>query len=703
MKENQLRDLICKKIEVIGSDLTLLDKEKYIPNTLGTKSFIDIYAKDRKNNHVLIELKRSNQAARQALHEVIKYAEGIKSHFGANDDEINLIIASTEWNELLVPFSSLIHNASYNIKGVKINVSGNDITTEVITPLKYNKGRFISPNYTAYWFKNDSRLDKGISSIKKALKDAGVLDCVVTILKSDNPIASPSKERRKEIFLELAKIQGIETKPVNDELFSYIAFLSFQTIPANEQLEIIKRTKNKETYEEALYAISGLNEQQQIEVLCEYTFDLPSILYDDIEVGNPAKLSHYLGTTGIRLKEIIREGFFKENLNLTDEIILQELTGDKGNSAQKLKLIVDLQKKQQVSNLKDKIDEFFETNNIWKNQISQIINETQKNHPKAIIELQIYHPRMGLFSIYYTLKNFTSSEFFLPNYIMLVTNDEGEVLKEYYGFLKENNSKKTLKELIDKYYEGDIQNLIYTITWGGTEDRDEDILDDAGLSYMSFCRDISDGKSYALINNKWREHSTTTPLNCFGEFVENNSEFIDNLIGEISFYDQGNKFCPPEIDTHIIIEKSEVKKSNVSKIQDFFEIATSSKAMARHLQGKIDITFSGYDDDGELFMIEEVRSYLREISDRFNYFFFFINPHGVSGILKILFLCFTKINSYTIEKAGKMNLDIDFSDGALFLQHQFVGLNALTDFCDMTIEENKKITYLVMRSIGISH
>ncbi|MDE1493154.1 endonuclease NucS domain-containing protein [Xenorhabdus bovienii] len=96
IKENELRDLVCEKISILGNDLIFLNKEQYIPNTLGTRGFIDIYAKDKDNNHVLIELKRSNQAVRQAMHEVIKYAEGVKSHFGANDDEIKLIIASTE-------------------------------------------------------------------------------------------------------------------------------------------------------------------------------------------------------------------------------------------------------------------------------------------------------------------------------------------------------------------------------------------------------------------------------------------------------------------------------------------------------------------------------------------------------------------------------------------------------------------------------
>ena len=65
MKESALRDLIAQKISQLKPGLTLLQKEQYIPGEHGTKSFIDLYARDEKGRHVLIELKRSNTAAQQ--------------------------------------------------------------------------------------------------------------------------------------------------------------------------------------------------------------------------------------------------------------------------------------------------------------------------------------------------------------------------------------------------------------------------------------------------------------------------------------------------------------------------------------------------------------------------------------------------------------------------------------------------------------
>ena len=75
MLENRMRDLIAADIQVLGSGLVLMEKEKFIPGTMGTRSFIDLYARDTEGRHVIIELKRSNVAARQAIHEVLKYLE----------------------------------------------------------------------------------------------------------------------------------------------------------------------------------------------------------------------------------------------------------------------------------------------------------------------------------------------------------------------------------------------------------------------------------------------------------------------------------------------------------------------------------------------------------------------------------------------------------------------------------------------------
>lgn len=703
MKENELRDLVCERIDILGEDLILLDKEKYLPNKLGTKGFIDIYAKDKQNNHVLIELKRSNQAARQALHEVIKYAEGVKLYFGANDDEIRIIIASTEWSELLVPFSSLAHSIQFPLKGIDIKLDGRDISVETIQPLKYNKGRFISPAYDVFWYRDELNLNDGILSIIKTLTGSGVYDFLITILKAGKPIASSSKERRVGVIKDIMRMNKSKVIDSNTELFSYIVFLSAQAMSASEHLDIIKKTKPNEVIEEVKETIVGLEEEEQIDYLRNYSFDLENIESDYYEIGNPAKFILYFNTPGINLHKLIRKGFFELNENLSDDVILAELKGSKGNSAQNLQANLSINCKQKLSNLKEAVQDLLETNLVWQNQILQILAEIEKKHPDSTIELNIYHPRIGLFSLYYTFKEYDNKESYLPYYSIYVKNTNAKVLKIYFGCLQGSTKSLSFNEVIDKYYSGNIQELVLTMTWGGGEYRDDEILDDLGMSYMSFCWDIEKDKKYSLINNKWREDDVKSVYGYFNDFIEKNEDLMFDILNEISFYDQGDKFCTPIIDTHIIIEREEVENLDTSKLHVFFEYLTSSRSAMKYFQGKIDISINGYDTDDELYNIVDVRKYLRKVSEEIRFLFFFINPNGYSQILKQFFLAYTEIKSETITAVGNIQIELETSNARSFFEHQFSGLNELTELCDMTIDENKAITYAVMNCINVHY
>lgn len=107
MKESALRDLIAQKISQLKPGLTLLQKEQYIPGEHGTKSFIDLYARDEKGRHVLIELKRSNTAARQALHEVSKYVEQVKRTLAQRIPRYSRSLLPPNGESCFSPFSFL--------------------------------------------------------------------------------------------------------------------------------------------------------------------------------------------------------------------------------------------------------------------------------------------------------------------------------------------------------------------------------------------------------------------------------------------------------------------------------------------------------------------------------------------------------------------------------------------------------------------
>ena len=123
-KENVIRDKLCTSLEILEPGLTLIEKNHKLPNAVGAKGFIDILAKDRFGNLVIIELKRSDQAAREALFEILKYMPLFRRQHGVPAHRIRCFIISTTWHELLVPFSEFRRVSQTQTDGFWIDVDG---------------------------------------------------------------------------------------------------------------------------------------------------------------------------------------------------------------------------------------------------------------------------------------------------------------------------------------------------------------------------------------------------------------------------------------------------------------------------------------------------------------------------------------------------------------------------------------------------
>src|ERR1043166_8531302 len=100
--EAQLRDALSKRLDLLEPGLTLRAVEFRLPNRHGASGSIDILATDRFSATVIIEIKKTNQTARQALHELHKYLALIKHDHGLRDSQLRCIVVSTEWHELLI-------------------------------------------------------------------------------------------------------------------------------------------------------------------------------------------------------------------------------------------------------------------------------------------------------------------------------------------------------------------------------------------------------------------------------------------------------------------------------------------------------------------------------------------------------------------------------------------------------------------------
>ncbi|HBH7876396.1 TPA: DUF91 domain-containing protein [Vibrio parahaemolyticus] len=689
MKESEIRDILAEKICVLEEGLTLQKKEQYIPNELGTRGFIDLYARDVEGNHVLIELKRSKPATRETLNEIIKYVEGVKTHFGSRDDEIRVIVASTEWSELLVPYSRFIRDTNISVIGIKLDVdeTTKDISAELVLPLETDNGRFIAPWYDVFWYKNSESYDRGIETIKKSCREKNIKDYVISTFVLKIPMPSIPQEKRRGALEAM-----FGSRPKSElELFSYVVFFAFQIKTEKQYLDILKLDSEK--YEEAICVIEGMSDDEKLCTLHEYLVDLdPKPYSDDLEIGNPAKFDKYLNDDNFILSNISKFGAFERNRLLTQDILITELKGLNGSCGHKINRTISLSSVSQVSLLKKEVEGVLVNNSIWSERILRNIEELNLEFPDGSLEFNLYNPSTGIFTIYFALSK-DDSIGYLPSYYMKVSSGNRD--RVYFGSLDMFEEPLTFVEIIDKYYSGSIGALVHSITWGGGETRDVDVLEDLGLTYRNYRCDIEleDKEFFIMRDGRWRKCEPVNPYERFGEYINSNSELIDEIMGELTLRDNGTYFEDSALhELSITITRHEVESRDITNSMTKLACLMTSKNLAQKMRRKVEISFDGYSfDPRNLYDIEDVRHYVESLSREFPYLFYFARLDSIYAPLRVIAACHVASEQMSSGVAKPYRM---------FLEQQFVGLNEITEWLGLPLEENMQITDEVMNYLS---
>ncbi len=555
MTESELRDRLAADISVLGAGLTLLQKERYIPNSLGTRSFIDLYATDLAGHHVLIELKRSDAAAREAVHEIYKYVEGVKAYLGARDDEIVVILASTEWRELLVPFSRFVADTKIAVRGLQLSDdsgSGRLIAAPAPTVPVCN-GRFIAPWHEVHWFQNADSMESGLRTIHETFQVKGIQDYIVVLLKPPAPVSSEHQAGMRATLMQIAEMQGItpHASALPLPVYEYAAYVAMQMLSKEQYLQLLK--SDTAAYEEASGPNSDQSEEERLHQLHETLAAMePRPQSDHLEIGYAAKLGKFLDAKDFQIKVLLRRGLFDRNALLDDDLIIAELRGEDGATGQRFKRALSMANNAQVASAKRAIASCLEHNKIWRSHILREIEEIGWGHPNSEVDISIYNPQTGLYTVYFTATR-EDGALFVPTYSLLVNNPEPVCM--YYGGLQSAASPATFRSILRKYYNNDLGQLLLAMTWGGRDERDIDILEDLGAMYRSFRCDIEGTRRrfFALRDDRWRECGQIDPLSLWGEYLHSNETLVTEIVRKIGACDRGNRF--ENINSRLVMEK----------------------------------------------------------------------------------------------------------------------------------------------------
>jgi hypothetical protein len=305
MTEDELRDLLAEQLEALEHGLILIKKEQFVPNALGTRGFIDLLARDARGQFVLIELKRSAASSREAIHEILKYVEGVKAHLGAHDHEIRVFIVSTEWEELLVPFSRFVSDSTIAVQGFAISVSQSTrISADQVLPVPISRGRLIAPWHELNFYSSDQEIKRGILEYEQSCTKKGISDFVLAVLDAPEGYGELAKDAFRRQMHEIANQFGEEADESHiEELagklddYSSAIYFAMQILDRDKCLEII--SKDKHQYAEVQECLEGMENEEALCYLHESVYACePTPYRRGYEIGYPAKFSTLVEQAG---------------------------------------------------------------------------------------------------------------------------------------------------------------------------------------------------------------------------------------------------------------------------------------------------------------------------------------------------------------------------------------------------------------------
>ena len=533
--EASIRDNLVNALDIVEEGLEYIEKEKYLPNDVGTRGFVDILAKDKDGRWVLIELKRSEAASREALHEVLKYIEAFKKNRSVREHEIRVMVISTEWRELIVPFSSFITRTTCNVEGIKLLVDRDYQPTHAsrVDPLPAHSGRIFAPWHELALYKNKISMQRGLESYERACQEKGILDFAI-IEMTPHPLR---RDRELDAMVAAYESMGMlgkaDREQIANQLPIFESLLYFAPLMQTESFckAVVRIHAEQDDLDEFIDYISDMEEDERLFTLHEKVYEVgPDIHRDYFEIAYPAKFgSKLLDEEGWEIKSIHRYGGLAANELLSDDTIISELRGEDGITRQKYSRNISSKNKAEIASVREEIRENFVGNMQLSQQMLFCFDNAISIPNAEHLKIHIYNPSHITLSIYMEVAQ-ESDNAYVPNAFISVFDNNESLLHFYFIALEENGRSPSFSRMLKDFYRGRPDLLIANLNWGGFDTKDPDICEEIGLSYVAY---RSQGKSragYRLDNFRWIECEIHYPFDGFLSFIENNADFVADIV-----------------------------------------------------------------------------------------------------------------------------------------------------------------------------
>lgn len=460
--EAAIRDFLAQNLAMIEPGLTLVKTEFHLANPDGASGFLDIFARSADGQLVIIEIKRTNSAAREAIQELYKYAALLRVKYLLKETEYRLILLSVEWQELLVPYSEFAPSAPYEIWAGEIilRADGLPATIKRVVPIALAAHRKLSVRHFLWGFPDEATAAAAVPRLAAHIQRTGLTDFVLVQSKATNP-------------------------SLGGRSFLYFAQ---RELRLDEYLALIEAKLDADAYAELLAEIDAHSElEDRVAIAADAAWLTPQgapgrrmIGSDTVEIAHPEKGWRWFEEGAQEDIRVHRFGRLDDPM-VGDEKIIAEIRGEGGESDFRLRFTARTNSAPLMRALTSRVENIFFYNEAWLGTVLQLIRYAERKPGPATIELIAYSPEDILRAI-------ASAAFGFPGYVPTFRLDitHGGATERFIGLPEWDGTKPDFAKVIAQHFNGDDFSYFLAHHFGENRTMNRDIMIDLGLRYSVF-------------------------------------------------------------------------------------------------------------------------------------------------------------------------------------------------------------------------
>lgn len=461
--ENAIRDAIAARLDLIEPGLSIVDTEHYLVNKDGAAGFLDILARSSTGQLVIIEIKRTRSAAREALQELHKYAALLRAKRSLKHTEYRLVLLAVDWEDLIVPYSEHKIHSPYELEAGRIILGADGLPARIekVAPIAVPGEREIGRRHFIWHFANEADARAAIPIAAGHMRACGLRDFVLILLTLKAGLRS-----RYALYFAQRQLP----------LDVYLALIRARLAPE----EMAEFEENIADYTELEDKIGEASDQVWLDGDDHTMGDFSRIT---AEISHPEKASQWFGSGGIVTeKEIHRFGSLADDV-IDDETLLAEIVGLSGESDYRLDLSADTASPPQLARLRKAVDNVFFFNPVWRGATRDLIGYAERTGATSV--------RVRAFSNEDILVAIAGAAFVYPNFmpslqIDIERNDgDDEII---VGAVEWTGRTPDFDSVLKNFFESDPFAYFMQRHFGAHRSNNLDVMAELGLEFGVFRR-----------------------------------------------------------------------------------------------------------------------------------------------------------------------------------------------------------------------